>query len=297
LVESGVRSLLRTPLRGRDGPLGLLAFSHSEPDAFNAADRDTAIPIAGLLALAIEHERLHREEVRRQSRMAALAAGLPQVEGPADLEGMVWTISRLAKPILPHDSIAISVLHDGGARVHGILPNGMRAITEASESFVRAQIQTLFASGYVRIRDVDVLDEAKCLIRLHIEQGRERTHFDFEVPEIGVRLRRDFGIRSQLRIGVRPGEGLGGALAFSATRPDACNEEDVLVAVRFAERVSLRLAQQGIADETRRASEANARALALEQRVATLQRELEEARGPHAVVGKSKSWQEALAHA
>src|SRR5262249_6635400 len=47
----------------------------------------------------------------------------------------------------------------------------------------------------------------------------------------------------------------------------------------------------------RRASEATDRAQALEARVVALQRELAEARGPHAAVGVSKTWRDALAQA
>src|SRR5262249_51462507 len=139
VVERGVRSIMRIPLRGRERPLGWLAFSHSKPDTFGAEDQRTAVPIAGLVALAIEHERLHRGEVRGQSRWAALDAVLPQIEELADLDAMVSTISRLAKPILPHSSIAMSVLYAGGARTLGILPNGMRMVVEAPESFVKGQ--------------------------------------------------------------------------------------------------------------------------------------------------------------
>src|SRR3989449_2549251 len=85
--------------------------------------------------------------------------------------------------------------------------------------------------------------------------------------------------------------------ALAAPLASAIPEEDVVVARRVADQVSLALSHQRRAQEERRAAEARERASHLEERVQALKVELETTKGFHRVIGESKSWKGALTQA
>jgi transcriptional regulator with GAF, ATPase, and Fis domain len=297
VIDRGTRSILRVPLAGRGGPIGALAFSSPSADAFDEGDVRTASAIAGLVALALEHERLLDNEVRRRSRVAALDAILPQLDELHDLDRIASTLSRLTRGLLPHDAISVGILHEGGAHIHSITGEGQRVVIDAPKAFADAQIRSLGDAGYALVRDIVVLDPATRRVRFQFARGDEEFDLDIVVDESAWAAISQVGIRSQVRVGIRRGDDLVGVVLFNARVPGAFTEEDAVIARRLAERVSLTLAHERLTQESRRASEASARAQALEARIDQLQRELEAQRGPHAVVGVSKTWREVLAQA
>jgi len=103
-------------------------------------------------------------------------------------------------------------------------------------------------------------------------------------------------IRSLLKIPLRLDGGLGSLLILSRT-PGQYSEEDVVLARRVADHVSLALSHQRLAEEARRAATAQARAAQLEEHVQALKDELETTRGYRRVVGESKQWSDVLTQA
>ena len=184
-------------------------------------------------------------------------------------------VSGLAKGIVEHDAVGVLVAHSGGAHVHGLVDGTQRMSTEATPEFMDQQFRELLPTGFVRIRDIEVLDEAKRSVRQHLARGQERLHRDIVVPESAFRSLKAIGLRSELRVAVRQGDDLVGVILFASRRPDQYTEDDVSIARRFADRVSLRLAHERIEGERLRARQASEIAHALEERVGVLQRELE----------------------
>ena len=88
-----------------------------------------------------------------------------------------------------------------------------------------------------------------------------------------------------------------GALIFISKTPGQYSEEDVVVARRVGDHVSLVLSHQRLAEEQRQAAEARERATLLEERVQALRNELEATRGYHRVLGESKKWKDVLTQA
>ncbi len=74
-------------------------------------------------------------------------------------------------------------------------------------------------------------------------------------------------MRALLKIPLRLDGGFIGALIFFSKTPGRYSEEDVVVARRVADHVSLALSHQCLAEEQRQAAEARERAARLEQRV------------------------------
>ncbi len=187
ILAQGTRSMLRARLEGRAGWLGTLLFSHSRINAFDDEDEPTAAAFAGLVAMTLEHERLLADELRRQRRLAALDVVLPQLEDLQDLDDIAVTVSRLAKGIVDHDAAGVLVLHSGGGHIHGLMDGVHRLSTEATPEFIASQFRGLSASGSLRVRDLEVLDEAKRLVRQHLARRR---------PGLLERPRRPRGRRS-----------------------------------------------------------------------------------------------------
>src|SRR5262249_46161823 len=71
-IESGQRSIIRAMLRIGDRTLGILHFASRRPDAFSREHERPVLLLGGLVAAALEHERMWKEEHRRRERGDAL---------------------------------------------------------------------------------------------------------------------------------------------------------------------------------------------------------------------------------
>ena len=275
ILERGVRSILRTPLT-RGGELaGAVWFTSARPRAFNAGHEAAAKPIADLLGLALEHERLWGLETERRRRLDAIDSLLPMLAGTLDVRGIFNRVSETVQPVLPHDRLVLTSLS-----------------ADRSEITVDAVSGEPIAGFPTRM---PVVDPAAC------HQGAEYVLIpDIErLPEGGPGPRpgcRQLGMRSLLKIPLRLDGGRGWLLFLSRT-PGRYSEEDVVVARRVADHVSLALSHQRLAEEERRAAEAGERANRLEERVAALRDELETTLGHRRVIGESKQWKDVLSQA
>src|SRR5258706_1835694 len=106
-----------------------------------------------------------------------------------------------------------------------------------------------------------------------------------------------YGARSVLKIPMRLDGGGLGSLIFGTGTPHQYSEEDLPVARRAADHISVALSHQRLAEEERKATEARERAAHLEERVQALRDELETTRGYHRVVGESREWKSVLTQA
>ncbi|HKN48322.1 MAG TPA: sigma 54-interacting transcriptional regulator, partial [Candidatus Polarisedimenticolia bacterium] len=275
ILQKGVRSLLRAPLLARGRLAGTLWFASVRPGAFTAGHEAAIQPIADLLGLALEHERLWGLDAARRRRLDAIDALLPMMAETLDVRGIFNRVSEVVKPVLPHDRLILTSLS-----------------ADQSEITVDA-ISGEAVTGFPA--KIPAGDQAAC------HQGREYLLIPDvqEEPDAGSeRLRRcrADGIRSLLKIPLRLDGGLGWLLFLSRT-PRQYSEEDVVVARRVADHVSLALSHQRLAEEERRATEARERAARLEERVEALKVELETTRGYRRIVGESKKWKEVLTQA
>jgi hypothetical protein len=84
------------------------------PDAYESEDGLVASRIADQLALALAHQKLAEEELRK-SRLAALDAMLSQLETLNDIDDIAVAVSRMARGILDHDAVGVLVSHTRAA--------------------------------------------------------------------------------------------------------------------------------------------------------------------------------------
>jgi transcriptional regulator with GAF, ATPase, and Fis domain len=294
-IESGQRSIVRAMLRIGGRTLGVLHFASRQPDAFTQEDESIVVAFADLVASALEHERIWSEERRRRERGEALDRLLPTLSKSMDIREIFGQISQVTQDVIPHDLVGMSLLSEDGltmpvyalseGRVDDLpalpaLPDRMRAIER----------------GFFIARDVTVVDPATHRVRqatLTADQGETPPH-EVELDAGRFRLIAESGIRSHISVPLRSKDGLAGAMTFASRRPNAYDASDADFARRVADHIALVLAYERMAEEARRAAEARERAAALESRVQSLTREIDEISGYGRVVGESAAWKRAL---
>ena len=272
IQKGGFRSALILPLLRGEHLAGFLSVTARRPNAFTAEHEAAIQPIADLLALALEHERLWTLDIGRRRRFDAIDTLLQVMAEALDVRGIFNRVSEVVKPVLPHDRLILASLSQDRREITVDAVSG-EPVTGFPTRMPAGDGEACHQGGeYLLIPDVEAEPDA----------GSERLK----------RCRSD-GIRSLLKIPLRL-DGSLGWLVFLSRTPRQYSEEDVVVARRVADHVSLALSHQRLAEEERRAAEARERAAHLEQRVQALKDELETTRGYHRIVGESKRWKDVL---
>jgi transcriptional regulator with GAF, ATPase, and Fis domain len=149
---------------------------------------------------------------------------------------------------------------------------------------------------YFLVHDLSVVREGVVRARLAPPGTREMVDVELRPGPLWTSKVVQLGIRSSLRVPLRAQEKTIGALAFSSRQPSSYSEDDVELAARIADHVSLALAHERLAEEARRAAEVKDHAERLERRVQVLAGELQRL-SPHRALGHSQKWRDVLAQA
>ena len=272
ILERGVRSVLRADLFRGGVPSGTLWFTSAKPGVFTAEHEAAARPIADLVGLALEHERLWSLEGARRRRLDAIDSLLPTLAGSLDVRGIFNRVSEIVQQVLSHDRLVLTSLSEDRSEITVDAISGEPIPDFPNRMPVTDAQMRQAATEYVLIPDVDEASEMAANPRAKCRQ---------------------LGMRSLLKIPLRIDGGVGWLLFMSGT-PRQYSEEDVVVARRVADHVSLALSHQRLAEEERKAAEARERASHLEERVRALRVELETSQGYHRVIGESKVWKDVL---
>jgi transcriptional regulator with GAF, ATPase, and Fis domain len=269
VIETGSRSLLFGALHAGDRLLGGVWFSSYTENAYSADDAAIVGPIADLIALALQHERLFEIERKRRERTDALQALLPALSKALDVREVIDQLSAAAETILPHDRMVVGLFDQEKKkfRIHAISGGNLPELPEAFE--------------------------------IAPEEPRNATENIGDVQAMGLPPERlaflgKLGVQSLLRVPLRPGGEIVGALGFLSKQRDFFRPWDAEIAHRIADQVALVIAHEILAKEARRAEEARAEAAQLESRVAVLTEQLESLGAGHRVLGRSKSWRGVL---
>ncbi|HKI02673.1 MAG TPA: sigma 54-interacting transcriptional regulator [Thermoanaerobaculia bacterium] len=273
IQEQGMRSGLSVPLFRGEQLGGYVMVGSRRPGAFTAEHEAALQPIADLLGLALEHERLWSLDAERRRRLDAIDALLPMMANVLDIREIFNQVSTVVKPVLGHDLLILSSLSADRRVMTVDALSGEPAPELWTPMPVGENDLKHFGLEPVLVRDVEADPDAQ--------------------PE-RARKCRFLGVRSLLKIPLRLDDGFIGALIFFSKTPGQYSENDVVVARRVADHVSLALSHQRLAEEQRQAAEARERAANLEERVQALRDELEVTRGYHRVLGESKKWKDVL---
>jgi len=296
--QGGFRSTLRVPLRAEGRPVGGVAFLSRQPFAYDEEDGAFAFRIADHLALALALERLG-EETRRGAvaaeRDRQLELALPHVDTLEDLDDIAITLSRSLRGLVEHDALAVVVRHEGGGHVRGLVDGAQRMVSDLDSDFFDEQNEALASGAPLRIRDLEIVDRERRLVRQYLADDAATVREVVASPSSFAAFEA-MRVRSELRVPVLQGSELVGVVLLASREPDRFGLRDGAIVTRFAIRISLRLAREAIENERRRARETAERNRELEERIDRLAGELERLT-VHRAHGQSAAWRKVLADA
>jgi transcriptional regulator with GAF, ATPase, and Fis domain len=255
-------------------PLGSLWFASTRPGVFQPEDEAAALAIADLVALALQHDRLFREERERRRRSEALETLLPTLSRALDIREVFDQLSSAIGGVLPHDQMALGLFSEDRKTIRIHAYTGERDPDMPETIRVDSDPQTSPDWSFFLVRDLR--QEPRCCGAKY-EALKEN------------------GMRSLLRVPVRLEGEIVGGLNFLSRTIGHYREEDADVARRIADQVALVLSHEKLAEEARRVAAAKEEALRLEGRLAALMEQLAAyLGGTRQIIGQSKSWREVL---
>jgi transcriptional regulator with GAF, ATPase, and Fis domain len=298
IQEMGVRSLLELRLDVEGRELGTLWFDAREANRFTEDHASAIAPLAELMALALEHDRLWVESENVQRRREALGKLLPMFAESLDVRELLLSLSSTIQETLPHDTLSFSLLTPdrGGVVVQAANNDQFRRGFEYRFSHELEVVDSNWK--HFVTYEVDYFDPQDEAIRVRVSPpGAPEPRWIELRPGPGwVKIFRTAGLNSTIRVPIRARDRPLGGVAFSSRRKDLYGDLDVAIAQRIADHVALGLAHQELAEQAQRSALAAERAAQLEERVGTLSRELERY-SAHRALGESRSWREVLAQA
>src|SRR5262245_51293774 len=160
ILDRGVRSVLRVNLFRGGIPSGTLWFTSAKPGVFTADHEAAARPIADLVSLALEHERLWSLEGARRRRLDAIDSLLPTLAGSLDVRGIFNRVSDIVQQVLPHDRLVLTSLSEDRSEIHVDVVSG-EPIPDLPTRMPVAEVPTYQpTTDYVLIPDVDEPSES-----------------------------------------------------------------------------------------------------------------------------------------
>jgi transcriptional regulator with GAF, ATPase, and Fis domain len=292
----GWRSLMVACLPGSH-PLGKIWFASSRVGAYDPEDEACVLAIANLVAVAVAHDRVLREERERRRRSEALESLVPALSRALDIREVFDQLSAAAKEILPHDQLVLALFSDDPKAIRIHASTGESASPDDSPAPgadsarwhppVASTISPPETRPAISVCPPDRVDWSSFLVR-DLSLQSPCCGEDFE------RLREQ-GMRSLLRVPVLLRGKVAGGLTFLSRALGQYKEEDTGLARRVADQVALVLSHERLAEEARTAAAALLQARQLEGSVAALKAQLaSQPGGTRLVNGNSKSWRTVL---
>src|SRR5262245_6275282 len=245
--------------------------------------------------IVTEYERLLALEQDRRRKREKLEALLQTIADALDIRVVFTRMSAQIQDVIPHVTVSLALLTPdrGGVKIHVAANYDVGALPEYRFATAGESLHSTWCAfiNYART----VVEEGVLRVRTTPE-GEEPAFVDLRPGPVWTRIVTRFGVRAVLRVPVRIKDQPIGAISFGSERPFAYGDDDVILATRIADHIALALAHEQLAEEGRRAAQAQERANQLERRVQTLVEELER-RGGHRALGDSASWKQALVHA
>jgi transcriptional regulator with GAF, ATPase, and Fis domain len=235
------------------------------------------------------------DEQALRSRRDKLEALLPAIAGALDVRVVFPRMSAVIQEVLPHDTLALALLTSDrlGVTIHASINF---EVSEQAEYRFTSEHEAISTQPYFLVYDMEVVEEGVLRSTLSPPGTPEPFQAELRPGPYWTRYITDIGLRSSLRVPIRAQDQAIGGLSFSSCQPATYSEEDVALAARIADHVSLALAHERLAEEARRTARAEERAAQLEARVDSLVAELESVT-PHRALGYSRGWKRVLADA
>lgn len=276
-LKAGMVTVLSAPIRFGGRLRAAVNFFSHQTGWFRREDLPIAERIASHIALVMSHHKLAEEARQRQeledhaSKLDLLDQSLASLADTGQLKDLIHPISKIIRQVLPHEGISVAVFLPGGnlARRYVFSGENILPIPELME--VPPEFHKVAAElKYDLVDDTTTRSES-----------------------LNVALAK-MGFLSVLRMPIFLNGKFAAGVAFLSKSKCTYTLRDVQAARRIADRLTLSLEREHVAEAAKRADEANARAAQLESRVRQLTDELDARTGYRRVIGESLPWREVL---
>lgn len=222
-------------------------------------------------------DRSPESELAQLRRLRDLDGLLPTLTDVLDLRQVFEKVAAIAKGVLPHALLIVTLVAEDGENLEVYAEAGGRPA--GSPDRIPFTADAFPPEPWEHEIVADLQTETTLIARtLKVHAARAGWH-------------------GMLRLPIRLGGRLVGALTFHARERGAYGSDDLLVANRIRDHVALALSHSRLAEEARRTAAVRERAVSAEARVKVLTDELAAVGGHGRVIGVSRSWKAALEQA
>lgn len=220
-LRSGINSELAVPLRVGDEVRGVINVDSDRLDAFSAADEELLGELASLAAPAIRNTWLY-EQVRSKARLLESLVRVGQIiNSPLSLDETLQVIAREARKLLSAKMVSLMMLDEPGKLLV------LRASAGAGKTYLArppVSVEESFVGIVLRRRKAMQLENVQ-------SSGRYQN----------VSVARQDGLVSLLSVPLLYGEKATGTLNLYTGEPHTFSDEEVRVALAYAELSALAL--------------------------------------------------------
>lgn len=215
--DPGIRSLVAVPLMEGERVLGLLLADSREPEAFRAADEKLLVAFGRQLLEIHAHALLLRRSSIEAAKFKGLTELSHQLSATLNLDEILATLLRAARPIVSYDLAAITLPaeEDQNQQVAAALGEGAEKLSGQIFSPAGSLV------GWI-------LQEQKHFFHPRLQERQIKT------PVFSAKLRLPEP-QSLLGYPLRLSEGRSGALLFLSSAPSAFSSYEVQVAGLMAD--------------------------------------------------------------
>jgi two-component system response regulator AtoC len=237
LLMAGGVHVVTVPVPGSVPTLLYAAFSVTIPD--NASTTLALAKTAAASQRLLDPDTPEHDPVDRLQRLERVAELAPALFNVRDIRDVVARVSTIMRDVLAHDTLILTTFSDDLSQI----TTYPATEADASRTLPSPNRQPIALTRALEYHvDRDLRTQAT---ELHTEDAHARGG-------------------SSLRLGIRHGETVIGALSFTSRQVDAYRDADVAVGRRIARFVALAISQLTFAEEHRRTDALRARAAALE---------------------------------
>ena len=234
--HSTVTALIAMPLISKGKVVGVITINNSTTDRrFSEADQALLSLFAPQAASAIENARLYEEAQKRARELQGLIRAGQTVSSSLEPRAVLETIVREAALVMRVDTSTLRLLDPTGERLVWTAEVGIPA--EWREETPRRVGEGLAGWVVAEGRPLAVLDP------LSDPRTRHRSIWE------------QFGLASYLGVPIKEGDRTIGVLSFYAPEPRRFTEEEIALALSFADQAAIALKNARLFQESRRAYE------------------------------------------
>lgn len=232
LIQRGVHSLVRVPVRAIHREFGLLIIGRQEPWALDTREHFILTTLANQAAVALENVRLRHEISQHAERLASFNRMIRAITSALDLQGVFRMLSSEAQQLIVHDRASVALADPDAelVRVYAATGNGAKLAAGATIPMAGSLVGQVIRSGEGRFTT-------------DLEQETEFR----EVPDVLA-----LGIRSNVMAPLWHGDECFGSLNFGSTEAGKYGPDELALAQEIADQIAVAIVNVRLHEQARK---------------------------------------------